>query len=361
MRRARIVSRRCDGSLSRAEQLPCLRAQRCADRLVELCDPQHPGRHAPARRARRRSRAPSVDRLGRRARDPECVCVSHGMRPRAPRRPSPPTRRALFDERGGEPACRRGRRARRAARPAAAAAVRERRERRAERQTAEAERARRARGCATMLTAIDAHADDDRHAVAAERVEHRRRDPRRRVADKPDARRTAAPPPWPSVSDGRNCPRSKSSRTIGVARTIRPIVAGTFSDEHQRRARATPSRGSPRDRRAPRDARPPAARPSRSTRRTVRSAGTSAGTRTCSHDTAPVPWPVASSVLTNRFTCVAASPIVPGPIRSEHPPQAGIARDRAAADSGILRARSARPLHERSGRRRRAARRSRWP
>ncbi len=33
-----------------------------------------------------------------------------------------------------------------------------------------------------------------------------------------------------------------------------------------------------------------------------------------SHETAPVPSRVASTVLTNTFTCVAASPIVPGPI-----------------------------------------------
>ena len=33
-----------------------------------------------------------------------------------------------------------------------------------------------------------------------------------------------------------------------------------------------------------------------------------------SHETAPVPWLVASSVLTKRLTCVAASPMVPGPI-----------------------------------------------
>ena len=37
-----------------------------------------------------------------------------------------------------------------------------------------------------------------------------------------------------------------------------------------------------------------------------------------SHDTAPVPWLVASSVLTKRFTCVAASPIVPGAHQQQH-------------------------------------------
>ena len=35
-----------------------------------------------------------------------------------------------------------------------------------------------------------------------------------------------------------------------------------------------------------------------------------------SHDTAPVPSPVASSVLTKTLICVAAMPIVPGPISS---------------------------------------------
>ena len=34
----------------------------------------------------------------------------------------------------------------------------------------------------------------------------------------------------------------------------------------------------------------------------------------CSHETAPVSVPVASSVLTNTLTCVAARPTVPGPI-----------------------------------------------
>ena len=34
-----------------------------------------------------------------------------------------------------------------------------------------------------------------------------------------------------------------------------------------------------------------------------------------SHDTAPVPSPVASTVFTNTLICVAAMPMVPGPIK----------------------------------------------
>ncbi len=34
------------------------------------------------------------------------------------------------------------------------------------------------------------------------------------------------------------------------------------------------------------------------------------------YDTAPVPSPVASTVLTNTLICVAAMPMVPGPISS---------------------------------------------
>ena len=44
-----------------------------------------------------------------------------------------------------------------------------------------------------------------------------------------------------------------------------------------------------------------------------------------SHDTAPVPSPVASTVFTNTLICVAAMPMVPGPIKQQHAMQAFIA------------------------------------
>ncbi len=158
------------------------------------------------------------------------------------------------------------------------AAMHERRQRRAERQSAKAERSDQRDARADVET-NGGDADGNRHAVAVERIENRRRDPRRRVADQADRVKPQC---------RRRPPRCRMAET-GRARTARGQSAsrarsGRSSPERSAPAsvpvRATPSGGRPQDPRAPRAVPRPAARPSRSTRRTGQSAGTSAGRRT---------------------------------------------------------------------------------
>ena len=174
------------------------------------------------------------------------------------------------------------------------------------------------------------------------------------------ARRAAAPRPL------RRCRRRRSGRARTAARRS---AARARADRASPERSASASSRDPATRSSGSPARSPdggvsrhgrAAPPWRSTRRRGRSAGTSGGTRRSSHDTAPVPWLVASSVLTNMLTCVAAMPMVPGPISitTSRSPRSRRIEDRLRSE--ILRA-ERRPLDRASGRGRRRARRSRWP
>ena len=107
------------------------------------------------------------------------------------------------------------------------------------------------------------------------------------------------------------------------------------------------------------DATSPASTPPRSRRRTGRSADTSPETRSSSHDDRAGAFARSRTcVLTKTLICVAARPIVPGPISSENRPSAGIARVERRPIAIAL-ARAAAATESAAGRARRRACRSR--
>ena len=193
-------------------------------------------------------------------------------------------------------------------------------------------------------------ADHDRHAAVAERVERPAR------SSLPPSSRRARRVEHQRGGGGRRVGRREAAaleeqRTIGVGQHDQAERGRHVQHQHHpqpardRAAHAGDRRGSPRarDRRA--------APPWRSRRRTGRSAGTSAGTRSRATTRRRCPSR-GQQLLTNRLTCIAASPTMPGPIRRPISPQPRIAQ---VEDGPVAKALAAqrRPLQQRPGRRRR--------
>ena len=93
-----------------------------------------------------------------------------------------------------------------------------------------------------MLIAIDTTLTTSRHAVLPDRVEHRRDDARRRVADEADGVEPQGAAAVAAVSAGRKRPCSKSKRTIGSASTMSPNIAGMLTASISARPRDTVAR-----------------------------------------------------------------------------------------------------------------------
>ena len=247
---------------------------------------------------------------GERARLPAAACEPsrRGVRGDAHER----GRDGDLDERHGEPWRHRCRRSVATGGPAADAALNVAAIDGAEREPPEAHRVvqRQVQG---QVDGDGDDADDDRRPGVAQRVETRRRDLHDRVAE--DAGRVEEQRlQRVARGDARRTRRSRStSSMIGRPSTIRPTVAGTLSMSISRRLDDSVRRISP------------CALVGAACRARSGSAAVATDTPMMpigryisrnayeSADTAPS-VPVASTVLTNRLICAAATPMVPGPI-----------------------------------------------
>ena len=160
------------------------------------------------------------------------------------------------------------------------------------------------------------HAHHHRRAALPERVERRRDDADDRVAEQAGGVEPQRGGGVGGVGRGEAAVlEDHPRRSARPARSGRASPARSAASSGRWRGRCVARTRSNSLRRPP-AATPPAWRRSPPRRRTGRSAGTSAGTRSRATTPRRCPGPVASIVLTNTLICVAASPIVPGPISS---------------------------------------------
>ena len=238
-------------------------------------------------------------------------------------------------------------------------AVGERRDRRAERQTPKSHRPDQ-RDARHDVDGDRAAADHDRDAA----VVRAHRTPATRCAPlssrRGRSRRSAAAAAVAAVSAGRNRPRSNSSCTIGVARTIRPSVAGTFSISIMPSPRDTVSRIAGRCRRPPHGATTAGSTAvrDRHAEQADRQVHQAERIRQPRHGAGPLAR--REQRVDEEIDLRRRQPDRARPHQEQHPAQAGIAQIEHAADSGSLRAGAA-ATGSRSVRGRRAARRSRSP